>query len=82
MSSNTSLGCLNAPTRFFPAGRLTAVFPPIDASTIDANVVGTCTTGTPRNQVAATKPTMSDVTPPPMATRVSMRSARSFANHS
>ena len=82
MSCTTKRGCLNAPTRFLPIGRLTAVFPPIEASTIAASDVGTWTTGTPRSQVAATKPTRSVVTPPPMPTKQSVRSARCSANHS
>ena len=36
-----------------------AVFPPTDASTIASSVVGTCTTGSPRMNVAATKPARS-----------------------
>ena len=41
-------GLWNAPTRFFPCGVSTAVFPPTAASTMASRVVGTCTTGTPR----------------------------------
>ncbi len=48
VSAHTYAGCLNAPTRFLPAARLTPVLPPTEESTIDSSVVGTCTTGTPR----------------------------------
>src|SRR5207244_3365982 len=41
----TRLGCQNAPTRFLPAGRSTAVLPPIAESVIATIVVGTWTTG-------------------------------------
>jgi hypothetical protein len=38
-----------------------------------SSVVGRCTTGTPRSQVAATKPARSVVAPPPIATSASVR---------
>ena len=43
-SAYTASGWWNAPTRFLPSGRLTAVLPPIAASTCASNVVGACTT--------------------------------------
>ncbi len=49
------------------------VFPPTAASTIASSVVGRCTTLTPRSQVAATKPPMSVVEPPPTVTTASLR---------
>mmetsp|Transcript_30483 Transcript_30483/g.98479 ORF Transcript_30483/g.98479 Transcript_30483/m.98479 type:complete len:224 (+) Transcript_30483:3907-4578(+) len=67
-SMHTRRGWWNAPMRFFPAGTLTAVFPPTDESSIAIMDVGTCTTGTPRMNVAATKPVRSPTTPPPSAT--------------
>ena len=39
-SITTAFGCQMTPTKFFPAGRFTPVFPPIDESTIANNVVG------------------------------------------
>jgi hypothetical protein len=40
------------------------------------NVVGICSTATPRRYVAAAKPAMSPVTPPPSATTASVRVRR------
>lgn len=60
-------GCQKAPTRFLPAGISIAVLPPIEESTIDSRVVGTCTKLIPRMYVAATYPTISPTTPPPRA---------------
>jgi hypothetical protein len=45
----------------------------MDASIIANSEVGTCTTGTPRMKVAATKPARSPTTPPPNATTVVSR---------
>ena len=67
---------------FCRLGRFTAALPPIEASTMAAKDVGTWTTGTPRSQVPATKPTKSVVTPPPIETKQSIRSARCSASHS
>ena len=52
----------------------TAVLPPIAASVIATIVVGNCTIGMPRNNVAATNPAMSPTTPPPSATIAEPRS--------
>ena len=60
-SQSTPAGSWNAPTRFLPAPVLMPVLPPTAASTIASRVVGTCTTRTPRSQVAATKPPRSVV---------------------
>ena len=60
-------GCQKAPIKFFPAGVSIAVLPPIDESTIDSSVVGTCTKRIPLIYVAATNPIMSPMTPPPRA---------------
>ena len=49
------------------------VLPPTAASTMPSSVVGTCTTRTPRSQVAATKPPRSVVAPPPTVTTASDR---------
>ena len=49
------------------------VLPPTAASTMPSSVVGTCTTRTPRSQVAATKPARSVVAPPPSPTTASVR---------
>ena len=68
VEAHTYAGCLNAPTRFFPAARFTPVLPPTEESTIANSVVGTCTTGMPRMYDAATKPARSPTTPPPKAT--------------
>ena len=54
-------GWANVPTRFLPSGRFTAVFPPTAASTWAVSVVGTCTNGSPRMYVDATKPARSPV---------------------
>ena len=48
VSASTPTGWWNAPTRFLPSGRFTAVLPPIAASTIASSVVGTCSTAMPR----------------------------------
>ena len=56
-----------------PAPVLMPVLPPTAASTIPSTVVGTCTTRTPRSQVAATKPPRSVVAPPPKVTTASER---------
>src|SRR5581483_1133283 len=61
----TYTGCVTVPTRFFPLGRLTAVLPPIAASTAASSVVGTAPNGMPRWNVAAAKPTASEIVPPP-----------------
>ncbi len=53
--------------RFLPFGWFTAVFPPTELSTCASRVVGTCMKGTPLRYVAATKPAMSPITPPPRA---------------
>ena len=45
--------------------KLTPTLPPIEASTIEARVVGICIYGIPLSQVDATNPTKSPVTPPP-----------------
>ena len=55
-STSTAGGSWNAPTRFLPASVLIPVLPPTAASTMASSVVGTCTTSTPRIQVAAAKP--------------------------
>ena len=59
------------------------VLPPTAASTIASSVVGTCTTRTPRSQVAAMNPPMSVVAPPPTVTTASERvnPARPSASH-
>ena len=44
-----------------------AVLPPIEESTIASSEVGICTNLIPRLKVAATKPIMSPITPPPKA---------------
>ena len=54
--------------------------PPIAASAIASTVVGTCTTRTPRIQVAAQKPARSPTTPPPSATTAPVRSIPASAN--
>src|SRR5688500_11549652 len=72
-SQRTPAGSWNAPTRFLPAAVLMPVLPPTAASTIPSSVVGTCTTRTPRSQVAATKPPTSVVAPPPNVTTASER---------
>ena len=67
-SSQTSFGCQKAPTKFFPSGRSTPVFPPMAASAMPSSVVGTETNATPRMYVAARNPARSVTTPPPNAT--------------
>ncbi len=52
---------------------LIPVLPPTAASTIASSVVGTCTTRTPRIQVAATNPARSVTAPPPSETTTSLR---------
>ncbi len=81
-SISTTAGCLNAPTRFLPAGRSTATLPPPLASTIASRLVGLWTNGTPRSQVAATNPAMSPITPPPSAITGSPRASLASANWS
>ena len=70
-------GQWNAPTRFLPSGRSSAVLPPIAASTWPTSVDGTATQRTPRRYVAATNPAASVVQPPPSATTIPERSRRS-----
>ena len=62
----TPAGGWNEPTRFLPSLVFSPVFPPMAASTIASTVVGMCTTLTPRSHVAAMKPPMSLVAPPPI----------------
>ena len=75
-SITTRAGQWKAPIRFFPAGRSTAVFPPIPASTCPTSVVGTATQEMPRMYVAAANPTTSVVQPPPSPTIVPSRPRR------
>ncbi len=72
-SQSTPAGSWKAPTRFLPLRVFTPVLPPTAASTMPSRVVGTCTTLTPRSQVAATKPPTSVVAPPPKVTTASER---------
>ncbi len=72
-SHTTARGGQNAPTRFLPSAVLMPVLPPTAASTMPSTVVGTCTTATPRSQVAATKPARSVTAPPPKPTTASVR---------
>ena len=72
-SHTTPDGSWIAPTRFLPSAVLMPVLPPTAASTMASRVVGTCTTRTPRSQVAATKPARSVVAPPPTLTMASER---------
>ena len=72
-SHSTPPGSWKAPTRFLPSAVFIPVLPPTAASTIASSVVGTWTTRTPRSQVAATKPPMSVVAPPPTVTTASER---------
>jgi hypothetical protein len=72
-SQSTPAGSWKEPTRFLPLRVLTPVLPPTAASTMASSVVGTCTTRTPRSQVAATKPPRSVVAPPPKVTIASER---------
>ena len=58
----------NAPARFFPEGRSTAVLPPRALSHAARSVVGAWTTGTPRSASAAARPATSPTVPPPSAT--------------
>ena len=76
-SITTRAGQWNAPIRFLPPGRSTAVLPPIAASTWPTSVVGTATHGTPRMYVAAANPARSVVQPPPSPTTVPSRPIRS-----
>ena len=46
---------------------------------MDSNVVGTCTTCTPRMYVAAAKPARSPTQPPPSATTTQSRSSANAA---
>jgi hypothetical protein len=73
MSHSTPAGGWNAPTRFLPSAMFTAVLPPTAASTMPSSVVGTCTSRTPRSQVAATNPARSVTAPPPTPTTTSER---------
>ena len=54
---------------------VTPTLPPMAASTCASRVVGTWTRATPRRMVAAAKPAMSPMTPPPTAMTVAERSA-------
>ena len=72
-SQSTPAGSWNDPTRFLPAPVSIPVLPPTAASTMPSSEVGTCTTRTPRSQVAATKPPTSVVAPPPTVTTASER---------
>ena len=56
--------------------------PPTELSTCASSVVGTCTNGTPRRYVAATKPARSPTTPPPSATMNDFLSSRCDASSS
>ena len=47
-SMSTKAGWWNAPARFLPCGRSTAVFPPTEESTCASSEVGTCTKRMPR----------------------------------
>ena len=51
-----------------------------DAADWASSVVGTCTNGTPRSRLAATKPVKSPTTPPPSATMGVARSTRAASN--
>ena len=73
VSHSTALGSWNAPTRFFPAGILMPVLPPIAASAMASTVVGIWMTSTPRIHVAAKNPARSVVAPPPRPTMTSPR---------
>src|SRR6266568_527854 len=73
VSHSTADGCQKAPTRFFPSGTLTPVFPPMAASTCPNSVVATATQRTPRWYTAAANPAVSVTTPPPTATTTSPR---------
>src|SRR5207244_4181831 len=75
-SMTLTSGQWKAPTRFLPSGRLTAVFPPIAASTRPTSVVGTATHRIPRRKAAAANPAASVVQPPPNATMIPSRSSR------
>src|SRR3546814_20981245 len=67
-SQSTPAGSWNAPTRFLPAPVLMPVLPPTAASTMARTVVGTCTTLTPPNQLAATTTPRPLVAPLPSVT--------------
>ncbi len=69
----TAMGWWKAPTRFLPKGKSTPVFPPTLASACDTRLVGIWTKSIPRRNVAAAKPPMSPVTPPPRVTTISVR---------
>ncbi len=75
MSQSTAAGCQNAPTRFFPSGRFTPVFPPTAASTWARSDVATFTYAVPRWYVAAANPATSVTRPPPTATTTSLRAS-------
>ena len=68
--------------RFFPYSLLTPVFPPTEASTIPASVVGIAIQSTPRNHVALQKPATSVIVPPPMPTTTSDRVKPAAPNQS
>ena len=74
-SMKTARGWWNAPTRFFPSGRLKPVFPPTLLSTWERRVVGTWMQEIPRRYVAAANPARSPTTPPPKATTRESRPA-------
>ena len=67
---------------FLPVRLFTAVFPPTDESTIAKRVVGTWIYRTPLRKVAAMKPTMSPIEPPPIATRTTFLSQFKFKRSS
>ena len=69
----TRFGCQNAPARFLPELRFTAVLPPTDESTMASRVVGTCIKQIPLKNTDAAKPAVSPTTPPPRATIASLR---------
>jgi hypothetical protein len=64
----TARGWWKAPIMFLARGWLIPTFPPIELSTMARRVVGTPTQSTPLMYVAAAKPPMSPITPPPTAT--------------
>ncbi len=80
VSQSTALGCQNAPTRFFPSGRFTPVFPPMAASTWPNSVVATFMYGVPRWYDAAANPATSVTMPPPTAMTTSERESPACAN--
>lgn len=81
-TSATGSPAIRSRSQITPGGSLThriacsgvdAVLLPTAASTMPSTVVGTCSTGTPRSQVAAMKPPTSVVAPPPKVTTASDR---------